>query len=80
MTKEQYITSKTYDPLSVIYHYYQENRDPNKHINLSPQELITYLQMWRSLNLIMETVNTHYEQRFNLMAVLDKDGKFIKYV
>ena len=80
MTKEQYITSKTYDPFSVIYHYYQENCDPNKHLNLSPQELMTYLQMWKSLNLIMQTVSAHYDQKFNLVAVLDKDGKFIKYI
>jgi len=36
--------------------------------------------MWRSLNLIMETVSAYYDQKFNLVAVLDKDGKFIKYV
>lgn len=80
MTKEQYIILKINDPFNVIYYYYQENRNPNKHVNLSPQELYTYLQLWRSLDLILQTVNSYYEEKFNLIAVLDKDGKFIKYV
>jgi len=80
MTKSQYITSKTYKPLDVVYHYYVNHKSRN-HAPLSPHELFHNLQM-RGFNLqsIMEDVFAEYDRKYELTVLLDKNGNFIKYV
>jgi len=80
MTKQQYITSKTYNPLDVVYHYYITHPSLD-HKPLSPQELFNNLQFrgW-NLNKIVGDVMGIYDQKFELTALLDKNGNFIKYV
>ena len=75
MTKEQYITSKTYDPLRVVYHYYSE-----KGGEYGYQELATALVMSGRMNQVIERVMQEYDAKYELAAVLDKEGKFIRYI
>jgi len=80
MTKQQYITSKTYNPLDVVYHYYITHPSLD-HKPLSPQELFNNLQFrgW-NLNKIVGDVMGIYDEKFELTALLDKNGNFIKYI
>lgn len=80
MTKQQYITSKTYNPLDIIYHYYTTHPALD-HKPFAPQELINNLQ-FRGWNLqkIAHDVMEIYDRKFELTALLDKNGNFIKYV
>jgi hypothetical protein len=80
MTKQQYITSKTYNPLDVVYHYYITHPSLN-HKPLPPQELFNNLQFrgW-NLNKIVGDIMGIYDEKFELTALLDKNGNFIKYI
>lgn len=75
MTKEQYITSKTYDPLQIVYHYYAE-----KGGTYGFQEVATALMMSGRMHQIVERVMQEYDAKYELTAILDKEGKFIKYI
>ena len=80
MTREQYITSKTYNPLDVVYHYYLTHPDRD-HKELGVHELFIFLQS-RGYNLqqITQTVLEEYDRKFELTVLLDKRGNFIKYI
>ena len=80
MTKQQYIVSKTYNPLDVIYHYYT-NHEKLNHKPLSPNELFIHLQSrgW-GLNQIMKMVMEEYDRKFEMVVLLDDKGNFIKYL
>ena len=80
MTKEQYIISKTYNPLDVVYHYYV-NHPKRNHPPLDAQELFMFLQN-RGFNVqqIAHDVLDEYDKKYNLTVLLDKRGNFIKYL
>lgn len=80
MTRAQYITSKTYNPLDVVYHYYA-NHPKRNHPQLGVQELFIFLQS-RGFNLqqITQDVLDEYDKKYNLVVLLDKRGNFIKYL
>lgn len=80
MTREQYITSKTYNPLDVVYHYYV-NHPSRNHKQLGVHELFIFLQS-RGYNLqqITQTVLEEYDRKYELIVLLDKRGNFIKYL
>lgn len=80
MTREQYMVSKTYEPLSVVYHYYTTHEKLN-HKPLSPNDLFLYLQTRGfNLNEIVRNVMQEYDAKFNITALLDKNGNLIKYI
>jgi hypothetical protein len=80
MTREQYITSKTYNPLEVVYHYYL-NHPSRNHKELGVNELFIFLQT-RGYNLqqITQVVLDEYDRKYELIVLLDKRGNFIKYL
>jgi len=80
MTREQYITSKTYEPLNVVYHYYL-NHEKLNHKPLGPNELFIFLQTnGYSLNEVTKRVMEIYDAKYNIVAILDKNGNLIKYI
>lgn len=80
MTRDQYITSKTYEPLNVVYHYYTTHEKLN-HKPLGPNELFIFLQTnGFNLNTVMARVMEHYDRKFDIVALLDKNGNLIKYL
>jgi hypothetical protein len=80
MTKQQYITSKTYNPLDILYHYYV-NHPKRNHNPLDPQNLVMQLQLkgW-NVNHILADIMKEYDAKYEIVAVLDKNGNFIKYI
>lgn len=80
MTKEQYIIWKANNPLDILYYYYKHHELLN-HTPLDPQNLMMQLQIkgWNLQN-ILNNVIEHYDRQFELVALLDKNGQFIKYV
>jgi hypothetical protein len=80
MTREQYITSKTYEPLNVVYHYYTTHEKLN-HKPLGPNELFIFLQTnGYALNEVIKRVMEIYDAKYNITALLDKNGNLIKYL
>ena len=80
MTKQDYINWKTSNPMNVLYYYYTTHELLN-HRPLDPQNLVMQLQMkgW-NIQKILQDVTEHYDRKFELTALLDKSGNFIKYV
>ena len=80
MTREQYIQSKTYEPLNVVYHYYTTHEKLN-HKPLNPNELFIFLQSRGViLNDLIARVMEEYDEKFEIKALLDKKGNLIKYI
>lgn len=80
MTRDQYIRSKTYEPLNVVYHYYTTHEKLN-HKPLTPNELFIYLQTnGYAMNDVIARVFEVYDRKFNITALLDKNGNLIKYI
>ena len=81
MTKEQYITLRANNALDVIYQYYREHHNKDKHIGpLGVQEFFIYLNMWGNIQQIAEKVINHYDQKFNVVVLSDNKGNIIKYL
>lgn len=80
MTKQEYMNWKTSDPFRVVYHYYTTHEKLD-HRPLDPQNLMITLQTkgW-DLRKIMKEVMDFYDTKFEIIALLDKHGNFIKYV
>jgi hypothetical protein len=80
MTREQYITSKTYEPLNVVYNYYITHEKLN-HKPLNPNELFIFLQTnGYNVNDIVRRVMEELDAKYNIVALLDKNGNLIKYI
>jgi len=80
MTKQDYIQTKTREPLKVIYKYYTEKFDHKKHKPfLNENEFYTYIQMVSDLNTIAIKVFNHYDKEFEVTTLLDKDGNIITF-
>lgn len=80
MTREQYIQIKATQPAGVIYEFYKEHLNINKHKLLSYQEFFTFIQMWASLDELFKKVSSHYDAKFSITKLLDKEGNIIKYL
>ena len=80
MTREQYIQIKATQPAGVIYQFYKEHLNINKHKLLSYQEFFTFVQMWASLDALFEKVCRYYDNKFCITKLLDKEGNIIKYL
>jgi hypothetical protein len=80
LTREQYIQIKTAQPIEVVYEFYKEHVDTNKHKFLSFQEFFTFIQLWRPLNVLFEKVCAHYDEKFSIIKLLNKEGGIIKYL
>jgi len=80
MTREQYIQIKTHQPVGIVYEYYREHLNTNKHKMLSAQEFFTFVQMWASLDELFKKVSSHYDEKFSITKLLDNEGNLIKYL
>lgn len=80
MTREQYIQIRTHQPIGIVYEYYREHLDVKKHKMLSAQEFFTFIQMWASLDELFKKVSSHYDAKFSITKLLDKEGNLIKHL
>lgn len=80
MTREQYIQIKTHQPVGIVYEYYREHLNANKHKMLSAQEFFTFVQMWASLDELFKKVSSYYDAKFNIVTLSDAQGNLIKHL
>ena len=81
MTKEDFLHFKSIRDFHLIYHFYTEKFDHNKHKPfLSIRELLQYLPQWGDLNVIFEDVCKYYDNKFEIVEVQDSKGNTIKYL
>jgi uncharacterized protein YueI len=78
MTKQEYINNKKTNQMKVIYEYYKEKFNPNKHTQfLSEQEFYVYIQMNRDLNETYIKVANYYDSYYNVITILDEQGNIV---
>lgn len=79
MTKQDYLMVRRSNPTILIYEKYKESYNPNKHGRmLGPQELLTYLPMWRNPHDILNGIIEEYDAKFGVVQLLDRNGQLIK--
>jgi hypothetical protein len=81
MTKEDFLRFKSNRDFNLVYQFYAEKFDHNKHKPfLSIMELLQFLPQWGDLNVIFEQVCEHYKNKFEIVEVQDDKGNTIKYL
>lgn len=84
MTKEQYLHLIYKDQVQLLYLFYQEKFDVEKHKPfLSHTEFIHVFNLMNMQGFTSEMINTccsYYENKFKITRLKDKDGNFIKFV
>jgi hypothetical protein len=80
MTKEQYLHMRSNGDFNIVYEYYKEKFNHSKHTPfLHIQDLANLLlNLGYDVNKILDKCAMHFDQKFSIVRVLDKDGKFIK--
>lgn len=80
MTRQQYMNWKISNPINILYHYYLTHEQRN-HPPLDPQNLVMQLQMkgW-NINGVLQNIMQEYDEKFNIVALLDRNGQLIKYL
>ena len=82
MTKSEYIHRRINNDLNIVYEYYLERFDGNKHkgARLGLQEFFIYLNMWGDINQIYERVRQYYDEKFNIITLSDKNNNILGYL
>jgi hypothetical protein len=79
MTREQYIQMRANGNFNIIHEYYKEFFDSSKHSPLlSIEQLAQTLPMFGDPNVVFEKCCRHYNEKFSIVDLKDKDGKIIK--
>ena len=79
MTREQYIQMRANGNFNIIYEYYKEFFNSEKHSPLlSIEQLAQTLPMFADPNLIFEKCCRYYNEKFTITDLKDKEGKIIK--
>jgi predicted N-acyltransferase len=80
MTKQEYIQTKTSNAVMIVYEFYKEKFDHKKHRPfLTEQEFFPYIQMSMDLNNLFVSIQSYYDQKFNVTTILDNRGNIITY-
>lgn len=79
MTKEQYLVMRKNGNFNIIYEYYTEHFNSAKHTPfLSIEEMAQLLPMTGlNLHVIMDKCMRHYDEKFNITKVLNREGETI---
>lgn len=81
MTKHDYLQMKKAGSIQIVYEYYKERFDKDKHRPfLPPNEFAVYLQMCMDIPRVFEKVCNHYDQMFNVTTLKDGNGNFISFL
>jgi hypothetical protein len=82
MKKETYLQLREHDRLSLMYELYKERFDINRHKRflLIDEFLMIFNHNPMFLNTIMESTIKYYDRKYNVIHIMDKDGKYIKTV
>jgi hypothetical protein len=78
MTKKDYLTYKQTDQMAILYEFYKERFDKNKHNPfLQRKEFDTFAHMVLDLERAYKNAVNHYDSVLNVIELKDKDGKLI---
>jgi hypothetical protein len=81
MERNTYIKIKSEAPLQLVYELYKERFDDNgKNIFLNQNSFYTFVQMWNNVNNLCHQAIEHYDAKFGIITLMDKDGKPLKYM
>jgi hypothetical protein len=84
MTKEQYLHLIYKDQVQLMYLFYQEKIDKERHnqvLNYTDfVNVVNFMNMQGYTNQMLNTCCSYYEAKFNITRLNDKDGNFIKFV
>jgi hypothetical protein len=76
MTKKEYLMYKQTDPMAILYEFYKERFDKNKHRPfLQRQEFNTFAPMVMDVERAYRNATEHYDKELNVTELRDKDGK-----
>jgi len=79
MTREQYIQMRNNGNFNIVYEYYKEFFNYDKHSPfLSIEQLAQTLPMFGDINLIFEKCCRYYNEKFNVVDLRNKEGQIIK--
>jgi hypothetical protein len=80
MTKTEYIQTKTANPIKLVYSYYKEKFNYSKHSPfLSENEFYNYLQISSDVNKTIIKVFNYYDNLYNVVTLMDKNGNIITF-
>jgi len=81
MTKNEYLELKQIGSIEIIYNYYKERFNKDKHRPfLALPEFSVYLAMYMDVPRLFEKVSNHYDRLFDVMVLKDKNGNFICFL
>jgi len=81
MERSTYIKIKSEAPLQLVYELYRERFDHGgNNIFLNQNDFFRFVQMWNNINNLCHQAIEHYDAKFGIVTVLDKDGKPLKYM
>ena len=81
MERNTYIKIKSEAPLQLVYELYKERFDDNgKNVFLNQNSFYTFVQMWNNVNNLCHQAIEHYDAKFGIITLMDKDGKPLKYM
>jgi hypothetical protein len=76
MTKKDYLMYKKNDQMAILYEFYKERFDKNKHRPfLQRQEFDTFAHMVMDVERAYRNATEHYDKELNITELRDKDGK-----
>jgi hypothetical protein len=80
MTREQYLSMREKGNFNIVHEFYKEKFDPKKHTPfLSIMDLPNLLlAAGRSIDKIYEDCCRHYDEKFDVRILSDKNGNVIK--
>jgi hypothetical protein len=82
MERSTYIKIKSEAPLQLVYELYKERFDDNngRNIFLNQNDFFRFIQMWNNINNLCHQAIEHYDAKFEIITLMDKDGKPLKYM
>jgi hypothetical protein len=81
MERNTYIKIKSEAPLQLVYELYKERFDDNgKNVFLNQNSFYTFVQMWNNVNNLCHQAIEYYDAKFDIVTLMDKDGKPLKYM
>jgi len=81
MTKQEYLRIRNVISLELMHEYYAEHFDHDVHKPfLNANDFAQFIQMWPFAKQAYEKVLKHYDEKFGVTMLSDKDGKLITYL
>jgi hypothetical protein len=80
MTREQYLNLRKANSSDILYEFYKEKYDSNKHNKfLSPHEFGTFFSMYANVNVnkAFERACEYFDNKFTIVQLSDKEGRLI---